>query len=93
MTPMLVTYGALAFPYVTALVARTWLQPLDAPGYEIVVLTMLGQSPRRSPGRLQPLECGGALGATLEPWGRNGQTLKRSWPESRRRKRASVEAN
>ena len=41
--------------------------------------------------RPQPLESGRAPGATLGPWAPTGQTPKRSWPMSRRRKRVSVE--
>jgi len=41
--------------------------------------------------RPQRLECGRAPGATLGPWAPTGQTPKRSWLASRRRKHVSVE--
>jgi hypothetical protein len=48
-------------------------------------------TPAPHPSRPQPLECGRAPGATLEPWAPTGQTPRRSSPASRRRKPASVE--
>ena len=54
-----------------------------------VALELATPAPR-SP-RPQPLEYRRAPGATLGSWVRTGQIPRRSWPESRRRKRVSVE--
>jgi hypothetical protein len=54
-----------------------------------VALELATQAARPNPP--QPLEWRQAPGATLGSWVPTGQTPRRSWPESRRRKRVSVE--
>jgi hypothetical protein len=53
-----------------------------------IALELATPAPRAS--RPRPLECGRPPGVTLGPWAPTGQTPKRSWPVSRRRKRASI---